>query len=177
MVYRIALTLLVGTSTALSVSAAPRSSLRLASAISAGDTLPPLAHFLVGNWHCVGGSPTGRKIASTLSYVATLGDRWLTMRADDDAPRRYHAMGMWALDTASKEVPMNVFDNFGGVRLFHGRWGSDSITWQRERPDGSPLESFTYVKRAADSYWYAWHLSRTAGSALVLGDSVTCRRG
>jgi hypothetical protein len=141
------------------------------------DTVPPLARFLEGRWHCRGGTPAGRVLESDVAFAMSLGARWLSSEHTDVPPGPYHAFSLWPTDTAHRALASTVYDNFGGARRFFGAWGTDSIVWLRDTTEGGArLESFTYRRTSANAYWYAWHVRRANGAPVALGDSATCRR-
>ena len=148
-------------------------------AVTASDSVPPLARFLVGVWACRGGTPAGRTLDSEVRFTASLGDRWLQSAHVDVAPGRYSSLAMWPLAPADSEpLTTVVYDNFGGARRFLlDGWTPDSVVLVRDRTErGARVEQFTYRRVSPDSYWYAWHVRRGASGPAVLGDSATCTR-
>lgn len=53
----------------------------------------------------------------------------------------------------------------------------DSVVLQRDTLEkGARPESFTYTPLSDSMYLYAWHVRRTPGQPVVLGDSAICQR-
>lgn len=144
----------------------------------AADSLPPLASFLNGSWKCAGGTPSGRVMNADVSFVTTLGDRFLESTHRDQPPGQYMSMGLWPTDTKAHSIATVVYDNVGGSRRFAAvGWGVDSVVWVRDTTEASArMETFTYRRVSANKYWYAWHVRPAATAPVVLGDSATCTR-
>jgi hypothetical protein len=141
------------------------------------DSVPSLARFFEGNWHCRGGTPAGRTLDADVTFLVVLNSHWLRSEHVDVPPGRYHSLGLWPLDSVTASGTTTVYDNFGGARRFFGGWQADSIVWLRDTTEhDARLERFTYRRTSASTYWYAWHIRPAAGAPMVLGDSATCRR-
>ena len=62
---------------------------------NAGDSVPALARYFAGTWHCRGGTPAGRTLESDVVFTIMLGARWLSTEHTDVPPGRYHAFSLW----------------------------------------------------------------------------------
>jgi hypothetical protein len=114
---------------------------------------------------------------SDVTFRWALDSTWFEEAHDDRPPARYRSIAMWSRNLASDSAIAHVFDNFGGDRRFLGHASSDAIEWTRDTTErGARLETFTYRRVDADTYWYAWHVRLVNQVAPVLGDSLTCRR-
>jgi len=141
------------------------------------DSVAPLAAFFEGAWHCRGGTPAGRTLEADVTFTSALGAHWMRSEHVDVTPGRYQSTSFWPTTASSSGLATVIYDNFGGARRFLGSWGTDSIVWTRDTTEaGARLETFTYRRTSPRSYWYAWHVRRTDGAPVTLGDSATCRR-
>jgi hypothetical protein len=148
-----------------------------ASTVSVPDSEPALATFLVGRWSCRGGTPAGRRLDSQVVFRRVVGGHWLEVTHQDVPPGKYMSESLWPARSRPNIVSV-VYDNFDGDRRFiAASWTADSIVWVRDTSEAKArLESFTYRRMSPASYWYAWHVVRTPGTPIVLGDSATCLR-
>lgn len=145
--------------------------------VAHADSMPRLATFLTGEWSCRGGTPAGRVMNGHETFRSVLGQHWLEYSHVDDPPGRYQARALWPVDSAPVPLATTVYDNFGGARRFDAVWQRDSIVWVRDQTEhGARAESFTFRAVSADRYHYSWHVARTPGGPLSLGDSATCLR-
>ena len=141
------------------------------------DSVPQLAKYFVGDWHCRGGTPSGKTLESGVTFAMALDGHWLRVEHVDVPPGRYKSLAMWPADSAAHNLSTIFYDNFAGSRRFLGRWGADSIVWMRDTTEAcARVESFTFRRTSASTYWYSWHVGRPGGAPTVLGDSATCTR-
>ncbi len=155
----------------------PRAFAQSPSLASVSDSEPALATFLVGRWSCRGGTPAGRRLDSQVFIRRAVGDHWLEVTHQDVPPGRYMSESLWPARSRGRMASV-VYDNFDGDRRFiAASWTADSIVWVRDTSEANArLESFTYRRMSPATYWYAWHVVRTRGTPIVLGDSATCAR-
>jgi hypothetical protein len=145
--------------------------------LAPADSVPSLARFFNGSWHCRGGTPAGKSLDADVTFMLALDARWLRSEHVDVAPGRYRSLAMWPTDPTASALTTTIYDNFGGARRFFGNWRADSIVWVRDTTEtGGRLERFTFRRTSESAYWYAWHIRRGADGPVVLGDSATCRR-
>jgi hypothetical protein len=145
----------------------------------AADSIASPLGFFAGHWSCVGGTPAGRVLVADVNITPAMNNRWLEVRHADRPPGRYQSLSLWVLGApADSTTTTIVYDNFGGARRFDTQgWATDRIVWVRDTTEaGARMETFTYLHVSDSAYWYAWHVRRTPGAPLVLGDSATCRR-
>ncbi|MEO6912636.1 MAG: hypothetical protein ABI182_01270 [Candidatus Baltobacteraceae bacterium] len=133
--------------------------------------------FLTGSWRCDGVFPaSGKTISSTMTFGLDMGGAALVKHHDDTSSQAsYHAIELWAYDTAEKRFSAAVQDNSGGVREFTSPgWVGSTLVWT-SASSVKPLQQFAYKKRTMDVFSVDWRVSRD-GSNYVVGDTLNCKR-
>lgn len=149
-----------------SASAAPAAGLR--------SELKPLT-FFVGRWDCAGRFASGKPIASTETFSAVLGGRWLTMRHADNPPHRYRANEYWGYDSATGDFRIDLFDNSGNARRYTSSgWDHDQLVLRRV-VTGAHRDRFVF-QRHGESAYLVTYARQTATGGWRDVDTLTCKR-
>ncbi len=137
--------------------------------------------FFTGHWNCTGEFPAShRPISSHIVFSPELDGSWLALRWDDNAPSVFHALELWGFDKAEHRFTDSIFDNFGGMRIFHSSgWIADELTWgPRDLPANSPItgEQFVIDRKSAKEFVISWEVRKPRAQHWIVGDRLTCRR-
>lgn len=133
--------------------------------------------YFVGHWDCAGRFPaSGRRIASRIDFAPDLQGRALVKHHADKAPAAYRALEAWAWNARAGRFQATVLDNGGGTRLMTSRgWQGDTLTWTVATPS-QPAQAFVYVRQGRDRFRLDWKIVPPGKQAMVVGDTLTCRR-
>ena len=132
--------------------------------------------FFVGHWNCAGRFiANGTEIKSTVTFAYDEATATLMVHHDDLAPNTYHAVELWGPSKAGNEYRNSRGDAYSGIRWFTSPgFVGDGLSWTRSDPGGAPVERFIYVRKGS-SMSIEWWIAKP-GAALVLGDTLDCRR-
>lgn len=142
--------------------------------------LQPLS-FFTGHWSCSGEFPAShRPISSHIVFSPQLDGSWLALRWDDNAPSVFHALELWGFDKTEHHYTNSIFDNFGGMRIFHSSgWVADELTWgPRDLLANSPIagEQFVIDRKSAKEFVISWEVRKPQAQEWTVGDRLTCRQ-
>lgn len=128
----------------------------------------------VGNWSCKGNfTSNGAPIAANLAIQSDEPSGALIVRHDDASPGAYHALEIWMPNKAGTGARAAISDQYSGMRWFESPgWVGSTLTWTRME-NGAAAEQFAYEIKG-DSMQVAW--SRVRDGAMILGDTLMCRR-
>ena len=132
--------------------------------------------YFVGQWDCAGVFPaSGKTIASRMTWAGDLDGAALVKHHEDKPPSGYRAIEAWGYDPGAGRFNATILANGGSTRrLASDGWKGDVFTWS-VIGDAGPAQQFVYVRVDADHYRVDWKIARD-GKALVVGDTLTCRR-
>jgi hypothetical protein len=130
--------------------------------------------FFVGRWSCAGHFvANGAEIKSTETFTYDAPTATLSVRHDDLAPNKYHAVELWG--AGGSEYRNTTGDAYSGIRWFRSPgFVGDRLSWTRNDGRGAPAERFTYLRQGA-RMGIEWWIAKP-GAWLALGDTLDCRR-
>ncbi len=141
--------------------------------------LQSLSYF-IGQWNCSGEFPASHKpISSRIVFFPDLDGSWLSFRWDDNPPGQFHALELWGFDKTEHSFTNSIYDNFGGMRIFHSSgWVGDELVWgPRDLPPNSPIasERFVFDRKSAREFVVSWEVQRPNAQQWTVGDRLACR--
>ncbi|HEY2682631.1 MAG TPA: hypothetical protein VGI93_03915 [Steroidobacteraceae bacterium] len=130
--------------------------------------------YFVGRWSCAGHFvANGAEIKSTVTFTYDAPTATLSVRHDDLAPNKYHAVELWG--AAGSAYRNTMGDAYSGIRWFRSPgFVGDRLSWTRNDGTGAPAERFTYLRQGA-RMGIEWWIAKP-GAGLALGDTSDCRR-
>lgn len=142
--------------------------------------LQSLSYF-IGHWSCSGEFPASHKsISSHIAVSPDLDGSWLSFRWDDNPPSQFHALEIWGFDKTERNFTNAIYDNFGGMRIFHSSgWVADELTWgPRDLPANSPIasEQFVIDRKSKKEFVISWEVRKPQTQQWIVGDQLTCHR-
>lgn len=140
----------------------------------AEPAMQPL-QFFVGSWNCAGHFiANGAAINSTVTFAYDAATATLSVHHDDLAPNKYHAVELWG-PSKTGGYRNSLGDAYSGIRWFSSPgFVGDSLAWTRGDASEAPVERFIYLRKGT-AMTIEWWVAKP-GAALVLGDTLDCRR-
>jgi hypothetical protein len=135
-----------------------------------------IVDYYTGTWNGQGAFASGKPISAVIDFKPILDSCCLLESHADVAPNKYKAESIWGVDGITGQLTMDVYDNFGGHRVFtsagwlHGKMVFDyttTITTGQTR-----FERFTYQKETSNSFIMRYETS-IDNVAWKLGDQLT----
>ena len=135
-----------------------------------------LVAYYQGHWQCTGHFANGKAISAEEQFEPWLDGTWLHELHDDHPPFSYHAHSVWGVARPGGALVLNIYDNFGGSRIFSSAdWKGAAITFDGQPTAAGRRERFVYRRQAPATFSIEYQVSAEGGE-WRLGDHVDCSR-